>query len=289
MSVWSDMGLTGGRMNGVNPCVFLNNAYSFFYDLRKNIWPDDSSRWIPQWDFSLRRKAGEREPRNWIDWEFLGGYLSFNRYQGTYSPFFVPVRKVYWDTLFSRDDIFNETEESLLGETIVPCPYSATIMRTAIMDPAWPTQRYKIIQQMRYLTVPLEIRVKIYDIYSGGQIYWTDWYSESFWQRGYSDTDEFKWCGKDHGGRYLQLEAKFPEYWRKGDTVCKISYEGGWYYPEVTLPPPPINGRGWYDGRDYLTEEYTGQYSERGVVRLYGAVDLSTHPDYAEYFDVNTG
>ena len=162
-----------------------------------------------------------------------------------------------------------------------------TFPRTGLAQviPAWPLQRSGIIQKMRYLTVPLDIRSKLYDLYSDS-VYWTDHYGESR-QYGYLSTDDFRWNGSDDGGRYIRIEAQIPEYWAQGNTVCKIAFEGGWYDPDGSCPPPPVDGCGWHDGSRYSTGEYTGRFSARGVVRLFGAADLSTHPDFARYFDPN--
>lgn len=280
MSVWSDMGLSGGRMNGVDPCTFLNAAYGFFAEVRKHIRPDTESEQLRDFDFSLRRKAGEHELNTRSDWELLGKSLSFpveNKVLGR------PIPEIYWNTVPDRSGIFTQTEETLLGGETVPCPYAAPLMRREIMDPAWPLQRYGLIQKMRYMTVPLNIRSKVRD--SGtGAVFWVDHYSES-WQYGYLDTENFYWNGRLNTGRYILLEAEIPEYWRWGNTVCKIAFEGDRAEHYNGCPPPPVVGRGWHDGGRYLAGDYAGEYPFSGVVRLFGAADLSTHPDFARYFD----
>ena len=282
MSVWSDMGVGDGRMNGVEPGAFLNAAYAFFGEVRKHVWPDRTSAWLPDWGFSLRRKAGERERRNWNDWVLLGRYLSFPAETEALGR---PIPETFWNSLPGWNGIFAQTEETLLGGETVPCPYGSSPMRAEIMDPAWPLQRYGIIRKMRYMTVPLNIRTKVYDPYTGS-VYWTDHYSESY-QYGYLNTGGFYWNGLDDGGRYICIEAQLPEYWAQGSTVCRIAFEGGWADPGSTYPPPPVDGCGWHDGDRYFSGEYTGQFSSRGVLRLFGAADLSTHPDFARYFDPN--
>jgi len=156
-------------------------------------------------------------------------------------------------------------------------------MRTQIMDPAWPLQRYELIRKMRYMTIPLNIRSKVRDPNTGA-VSWIDHYYQSY-QYGYLNTDNFYWNGRLDTGRYILLEAEIPEYWTRGSAVCRIAFEGGWSEPDNGYPPPPVAGRGWHDGGRYLAGEYAGQFSARGIVRLFGAADLSTHPDFARYFD----
>ena len=273
------MGVRDGKMRGVNPCSFLNSAYGFFQELRRQIWPDDRGAQLPEWDFFLRRKAGERERSCWGDWLLLGRYLSFpsaNEKLGR------PIPETFWNSLPLWGNIFAQTEETLLDEEIAPSPYGDYYPGTEIMDPAWPLQRYRLIQKMRYMTVPLKIRTREYDRFSH-TVNWRD-YAETYPRS--INKDSFYWNGRDNEGQYVQIEAQIPEYWAQGNTVCKIGLEGGWKYSD-SRPPPPIDGCAWHNGTWYLSGEYTGLNSSPGIVRLFGAADLATHPDFARYFDVN--
>lgn len=276
MSVWSDMGIFDGRMNAVIPCVFLNTLYGFFQKIREKTLPEYVH--IRDWDFSLLRKAGY-----WgEEWRRIGDCLTFPT---TGLNLGRPVPESYWNSVPRWSTIMGLDEKTILGEDVIPWPYYAggDIKRPAIMDPSWPLQRHKLVQKMRYISVPLKVRT-LYYMYSSHSFVWTDYN----WTYGSIDTDYFDWCGQDKAGEYRQVEAEIPEYWRQGNTVCKIGYEGGWYWPvQASEPPPPINGCAWHSGNRYLSAEYTEQYSFRGFVRLYGVADLSTHPDFTQYFDIN--
>ena len=280
MSVWSDMGAAGGRMNGVDPGTFLNAACAFFREIRRRSWPDGRSR-FPEWDFSLRRKAGERELSTWNEWLLLGKYLSFPT---EIEELGRPIPEIYWNSLPRWSDIFTQNERTLLQEEILPCPYGETIIGPEIMDPAWPLQRLEVIRKMRYMTVPLNIRTREYDESSGT----CRWFDYSGVYPNSVNREDFRWNGQTNEGQYVQVEAQIPEYWTRGDTVCRIGYQGGWKwsYQEEYSGPPPINGCAWVNGARYLSGAYAGPGSGPAVVRLFGAADLATHPDFSRYFDV---
>ena len=292
MSVWTDMGVVRGRMNGVNPCTFLNTAYGFFQQTReKTRYEKEHST---DWDFLLRRKAGEADSLDWRKWREAGERLTFPAAPEEWGGLARPIPESYWNSVPRWSSILSLNEEALLGEDIIPWPY-ASQSRPAIMDPAWPRQRYKVIQQMRYMTVPLHIRTKekkyipTYPYYTFA---WGD-YSPQISNPYFINTRYFGWCGKELGGDYRQVEARIPEYWTQRNTVCKIGLEGGWSdvgeapVAPPGAPPPPINGCYWHNSSTYLSGEYTEEGSYWGTVRLFGAVDLSTHPDFAQFFDIN--
>ena len=272
MSVWSDIGVVDDHLNAVNPCAFLNAAYGFFKGMRYQIAViTHAMPTLPDYDFLFRRKSNPRALRPDafscpMEPDMLGR----------------PIPENYWNTLPQWGEIFAQTEETLLGEDIVPFPYSRT--GNSIMSPEWPLQRYKIIQKMRYMTVPVELRAKEYGKWIDYSHRWDIYDSYRPITEYGMNTDKFWWR---KSGQYSQLEAQIPEYWSKGNTVCKIGYIGRWALPDDPNPPPPINGCAWSGGSLYLTEEYMGTYSGRAVIQLYGAVDLATHPDFAQYFDMN--
>lgn len=286
MSVWSDMGVIGAEMRGVDPCTFLNTAYGFFKELRQQIRPEWDSFHLPDWDFARHRKAGDRGMRGGVYWPALERDLSFP--SGYYGQLGLPIPESYWNSVPRWSEILTCDEARLIGEDILQSPYGYGA-RPAVMDPAWPVQRYKVIQKMRYITVPLNIRTKEWN-WQYNRVEWVDYRDPSG-----SDIfahsinrDDFDWTAPGRGGQYIQIEAQISEYWARENVVCKIGYEGGWRYSGLDREqPPPINGSAWVGGDRFLSGEYTGSASWPGIVRLFGAVDLSTHPDFERYFDIN--
>ena len=296
MSVWSDMGLVNARMYAVNPCTFMNTAYGFFRDLRLKLWPADDPNvplYLPDYDFSLHRRCGDKGGAGSAQWPELDdtkapGYrnrnvLSFPDVPSEYLGF--PVPESYWNSIPKWSEIFTYTEKMLIGEDVMHSPYYEYGERPSRNDPAWPIQRYKVIQAMRYTTIPINIRVKDYDRYTDTAT-WHEWHPTFFPYNHSINDPNFPWAVRYEYGGYLQIEAEVPEYWTQGNTVCKIGYEGGWNGPGWEVDPP-ISGCVWNSGNRFLSSEYTGKISPRAIVRLYGAADLATHPDFEQYFDTN--
>ena len=148
------------------------------------------------------------------------------------------------------------------------------------MDPAWPVQRYKVIQQLRYITVPLDIRVEVQN-WGTSEWYWVDWYSEAG-NSQYGCINKtvypyFDWI-------FLRkIEAKFADYWTQGNTVCKIGVFGEKPYDGYSIQ---IDGCFWVNDKEYSCTRSSGVENPEQKLRIYGAVDLSTHPDFAQYFDI---
>lgn len=291
MSIWGDMGLFNSRMNGVNPCTFLNAAYGFSHDLRKKLWPERTAIHTPDFDYTAHRK-GTDGSRLTTFWPHYNWYFSFP--DDEYGPLGRPVPEEYWNSIPRWSEILTYDEQRLIGEEIIQNPYFLGPEKPDITDPAWPLQRYNVIQHLRYLSVPLDIRTKEYN----EQLKINEWKDYKYEYHYYQDNsirrDDFYWHGRNATvWGYVQVEARISEYWRQGNTVCKIGYEGRWKddWDQQHFPPAPLNGCAWSDGNYFLSDEFTENLGNRSggdsIVWLYGVVDLATHPDFAQYFDIN--
>ena len=279
------MGLFDGRMNGVIPCAFLNAAYGFSHDLRKKLWPERTNIQTPDFDYTAHRKGTDGSVLKYF-WPHYNWYFSFP--DDEYGPLGRPVPEAYWNGLPRWSEILTYDEQMLIGEEIIQNPYFLGPEKPDITDPSWPLQRYKVIQHLRYISVPLDIRTKEYN--ARLKIYeWKDYkYENHIYQDNSINRDRFYWHGRlgDDWG-YVQVEARISEYWRQGNTVCKIGYEGKWKEPAGHTVPTPLDGCAWVNGNYLLSNEYTGNRSGDGIVKLYGVADLATHPDFEQYFDIN--
>jgi hypothetical protein len=129
-----------------------------------------------------------------------------------------------------------------------------------------PTQIYTLIQKMRYCIIPLEC------FFSNQWQDWTEW----FYNTGCINQPQYYW------NYNRRLKVIIPEYWRKENTQYKIGV-----YAKNTTPGDavPVNGSFWKNAAEYTTP---GIASTNGIsdVRIYGAIDLSTHPDFKKYIDI---
>lgn len=232
MSVWGDMGIVNGKMFGVWPGVFLSAAYGFFAAVRAKAYPSGLYN-FPEQSFDFLRKAG------------TGLYVPTRRIALDRNYIFgSPVGAANWNGLPDWPSSFALTEADLIGEALVPNPFN--IWRD-VSEPAWALQRYKLIQALRYIVIPLKITVY-----------------------GQSHEDYFvgiKWTDGE------ELTATMPDYWRQG--VSRIGIEGESGKPVGTSW---ITSSSWsytYHGEDVYQ-----------TLRIYGAADLSTHPDFSQYFDI---
>ena len=262
-SVWYDIGIRNGEMFGVNPCTFLTTAYGFWRLLKSKLRP---LVYIPpEYDFSMISKWPlQGDIATQIFWaNHLEGYLAP---YDTVSFSMWPVKSAFWSGSPDFSGIFAvDTESDLIGETIVPYPYSTYV--SDLMDPRWPLQRYAVIQHMRYILVPLDIRLKMFSSSEYG-----GWWKDA----DHIDESRFSWgVGNNSCDK---IEIAFPEYWQQGDTACKIGINGE--------SGKPISGDFWFSGRSY-SYTFSGPDDAEQSLKIFGAVDLATHPDFTQYFDVN--
>ena len=276
MSVWSDMGVIDGKMRGVNPCRFLNAAYRFFqdlkYEMRHSVKTDHhASEWH---DFSFDRLLRyEMHGRSDLPSHI---WLNFSTKSNDGYAFNTPITEEQWNSEAPDwNTVFSMSEKDLLGEEPISYPALSALFGGAyISDIPWLEQRCKLIQKVRFVTVPLKIRV-LNTPYSTSEGEWIDW----GYNKGCIDWEDFQWF------YYRQIEADIPEYWCKEGTVCKIGVNSEYLTPYYTSPP--FDGDFWVSGPHFKSgkTDYKERYSK---IKLYGAVDLATHPDFKKYFDINT-
>lgn len=248
MSVWRDMGfLADGSAFGVDPGTFLSTAYGFWALLREKSFPaGPPSMLLPPFGFAFRRKSGDNA--NW--WSLLGEYLSFPDGNG-FQQFARPVPVSVWETAPDWPTTLFLLEPDILGEQVVPCPYSFPFRD--VMSPDWPEQRRKLIDLARYAVVPLAITIR-----RGAATSAAEYISYSF-----------QWFENS------AIEASFPAYWQQA-TSRKVGVFG-----EKDMP---IAGNFWQDTA--YSFSYTQADIRSQTLWIYGAVDLATHPDFAEFYDI---
>ena len=267
MSVWSDMGLVEGRMNGVDPCVFLDTALAFFEEVR------------------FRTLENYRRNEGSFGLRLMGLGETYTRYFSCFDAYFperrlgMPVPERFWEGTPVWSTVFGLGEAGVLEEDVLFPPDTRYFRVT---DPAWPLQRYRLIQRMRYLTVPAEVRIlKGYDgqWYAGGGGALDHWYLRGWWYEAYDRP--FYW--EPNGSK--RIRVRIPEYWTRENTVCRIGFE----VEKINsgTPDPPISGCFWHRGNEYLSAEYAGPEETSCYMRGFGVADLSTHPDFAQYFDID--
>ena len=163
-----------------------------------------------------------------------------------------PVPAEYWNGTPDWPSTFAITEDQLLGEQAVT-PVYPYFLDTA----KWAEQRYRIIKFTRYAVIPLAIhRVLIQTERDERYLY-----------------GGIGWGGTGRGAT-RSLSVTFLDYWKQA-TVRKIGLQGE--------SGKPVSGVYWTaDDWDYEYPDYN-RVSQQ--LNIYGAVDLATHPDFAQYFD----
>lgn len=262
-SVWYDMGMRDGKFCGVNPCTFLNTAYRFFFELktacRRSIAPgyspSDSDKY-----FSFTGKAIYEE------------YLAWNRGVGqdrlSYgnAPYGTPFPREKWDAPRPswEDDTLSPKLADVLQEEPFSFPnqYAGQFFSSKTLD--FSKQLYSLIQKMRFCIIPIECFYR-----DPGSLKWHKWSNYGYLNRTVS------WGGK------RRLKFQIPEYWRKEQTQCKIGVCARNITPEFKVP---IDGSFW-EGTEYTTPESADDVYGESEMRVYGVIDLSTHPDFRKYID----
>lgn len=181
-------------------------------------------------------------------WGDLGEYLSFP-YVETYSLPGHPVPASMWSTSPDFPALDDLDESGVLGDTVIPSPYASRFRD--VMRPDWPEQRYKLIRLTRYALVPLELKI-------GGEVWLSGFYPGSWIDWAWTRT----------------IEAAIPAYWQQA-TSRKIGING--------QEGKPISGNSW-QGDAWSFTYSSGELGQ--YLWLYGAADLATHPDFAQYFDI---
>ena len=259
MSVWSEIGIIdGGTFFGVLPGAFLQTAWGFLSEIKNRLWP-----WMYQ--MSAHDFSGWQKSWPIPDWQYDYFERSF-RVIDSYVTFGAPVSPAVLSGSPDWNAVFTATEGGLLGQTVIPFPYY--MRKISVMAPGWYKQRYALYQLFRYTVVPLDITLRHYYNNTRTDVE-TDHVASSYFVWG---TEE------SHGGSdwYDKIDVSFPAYWSQA-TTCKIGIEG-----EAGKPL----GISWVDGKTW-SYQYTGAEPTSQTLTIYGAVDLTTHPDFSQYFDID--
>lgn len=270
-SIWYEMGMRDGVFRGTVPAAFMNAAYRFFLTLRDQCRMNVYDSYRPSasetaFVFNARDKFG-----NWrgFDYRMFRDKFTFQA-----PPLGSPIPEELWTTGRPEWTKISFSEEELLGEEIIPHPYNADNTGRAIgrlsMSMQWETQRYKLIQKMRWCIIPLKVSVR----YSHYNDWWREWYGN----RACIDYN-FPW------EIYPQIKVSFSDYWTQEDTVYKIGIYAKKLHPDYRTP---IEGCYWVKDKTFTTPPWPPdqRWFGESSLRIYGAVDLSTHPDYQHYFDL---
>ena len=275
-SIWYEMGLRNGTFKGTVPAVFMNSAYRFFLDLKTRCRQSIVPGYTPsgkdvQFTFTGRDRQG-RWHTPWTQ-DFYREFFTFGSV-----PMGTPVGKEFWESEkpVLTDEVLAPAEENILGEEIALAPSAYTGDLRLINDISWEKQRYLLIQKMRYCIIPLKILSRKKNYISS----WTKWY-EYLGNTGCVDRKSFYW------GDHSQLHIKFPEYWTAGNTRCRIAVNARNLTSGYKVP---VEGNFWCSGVEYITPpppERDLWYSS-SQLRIYGVVDLASHPEWQKYFDTET-
>lgn len=277
-SIWYEMGIREGLFTGTVPAAFMNAAYRFFLDLKTKCHQSINSKYLPaekddKFSFTGRNKNATWHDRQtfWMPSEFFRKNFTFDKI-----PMGTPVTEKFWNTETPEltDEVLNPSETTILGEESIPSPAESKYTLMLLNDVSWESQRYRLIQKMRYCIVPLKIeyRTKNY------KYEWSSWY-EYLGNTGCIDKISFDWS------RYSQLRIQIPEYWAAETARCKICITARNNTPYYKVP---VEGNILINGNTYTTPkppEKETWYST-SQLRIYGLIDLASHPDWQKYFDI---
>ena len=268
-SVWYQMGMRDGAFRGTVPAAFMNNAYRFFLDLRDQCRKVLSPGYIPpesenKFSFNARDRYGR--------WRGYPDIIYRNMFTFQQVPMGSPLPEEVWNAPKPKWDKVNFTEEEILNEEIIPF---GTFRGKPADSTEWETQRYRLIQKMRYCLIPLLIEVSTLD-YQKRET-WQDYHYNS----GCVDQETFHW---DY---WYRLKVKIPDYWSQKNVISKIGINAE---NLTSANNVPINGSRWMEQKSFTTAKNTGNSLWLGTskLRIYGAVDLASHPDFAKYFHHTT-
>lgn len=265
-SIWHEMGIRDGKFCGVEQTKFLNTLYRFNYELQQELrkslneeswglrsYYDKSFNGRPKWNpgkYTYHESNFE---------EFVEEMTTIPR-----APFGTPITQEYWNSAEPKweEKTLLPTLKDLLGEEKITYPARTTGTYGGIKrvgDIAWEKQQYRLVQAMRYRIVPL--------LFQG--------LSAEAAHYGYADFKHYGW-----GISNIKIEV--PEKWRQAD--CKIGI-----FAKVVNDgrEAPIDGCFWVSGKTPYVKEITQKpFQTASELRIYGAVDLATHPDYQKFFEI---
>lgn len=274
------MGIRDGRFQGTVPAVFMNSAYRFFLDLKTKCHQSINSKYLPAEKDDKFSFTGRNKNATWHDRQTFFDPKQFFLEKFTFDkvPMGTPVTEKFWnaETPELTAEVLNPSEKTILGETeIIPSP-AENPMRISMPNDslAWQSQRYRLIQKMRYCIVPLKIEYRT----KNHRYEWSSWYEYTY-HTGYIEDDDFDWS------RYSQLRIQIPEYWATATARCKICITAKKNVPGYKVP---VEGNILINGNTYTTPQPPDKeiWENNSKLRICGLIDLVTHSDWQKYFDI---
>ena len=262
-SAWYAMGMRDGNFCGVNPATFLNTAYRFFLTLKTSCRKAVTPEYRPsdaEESFSFNGLAKSRE---YLDWEY---YSTKERFSYDRAPLGAPFAPEKWEDPHPLWDaeVLERTRDDVLGEESFTHGPHDTYTRGFIFDLQFQKQLYKLIQKFRFSIIPLEVS------YLGNDGKWHEWFGNT----GCVNLTCY-WSS------YKRWKVRIPEYFRKEQALCKIGVYAKNQSPGYRVP---IDGSFWNESYEYTTPAVSS--TGWSTLRIYGAIDLSTHPDFKKYIDI---
>lgn len=260
------MGVRDGEFCGVDPGTFLNAAARFFLKLkhisRKSVLPG----YKPDAKEEAFSFAGTARWKEYLDWdnEACQGKFLYKE-----APMGVPLSQEIWESsgcTWTRE-VLAPPLASVLRETPVK---KSNISKGFLYSEhlAWQKQLLKLIGAMRYCIIPLSIS------YLNTDDKWYEWFGGT----GCINSTSFRWWSMK------KLKIKLPDLLNKGGIEFKIGVCARNLTPEY---PSPVEGTFWKTDDEYTISIAPDAYGS-SELRIYGAADLSRHPEFKEYFDSDT-
>jgi hypothetical protein len=263
------MGIRDGKFRCVPQSSFLNAAYRFFFDLYVK-----SHRSVePEWEPSNFEKKNAFRFNGIIKWAVRTDLERrvYDEFSFKGAPFGSPLPKAYWagDKPEWSYNILNPKEEDLIGEEIAPPIYYKLFFEKFLLRSGeflWEKQRYKLIEKMRFCTIPLDVQYR----YRGETRWWP------YRTKHYINAN-LSW----------ELEHRYkitvPPYW----CANGIDYKIGIFAKKRSSSDTQValDGCYWLKAPSFETNIIQNNVAGSSEVRIYGAVDLATHQDFAKYFD----
>ena len=264
-SVWYEMGMRDGAFRGTVPAAFMNCAYRFFLDLRDQCRKDLAPGYVcpereKNFSFNARDKFGR--------WRGYEGDIYKKNFTFQAPPMGTPIPEELWSTSRPEWKKVRFTEEEILGEEIISYGDGPGY---SFHSTEWEKQRYRLIQKMRYSLIPLQITFSTID--HTKQERWEEYYGNT----GCIDREVFPWDS------LYRLRVKIPDYWAQPGVPCKIGICAENLTSALNVP---LNGCRWVAQKNFTTAGTADKkpWLGRSKLRIYAAVDLAGHPDYAKYF-----
>lgn len=261
-SVWYDLGIRDGEFHGVDPTRFLNTAANFFIKLkhscRKSIMPGyTANNKALSYSFAgLCRWHGSQQ----LDWS--NPYCK-DRFIYQRAPLGTPItpENLAADPIWDNN-VTSPSLESILKEPRITREYAAGVRFYDELE--WQKQLMKLIQAMRYCIIPIDVHYMLHDGI------WREWYHAT----GCVNNNVY-WSDKK------RMHVRIPEYWDHEGLRFKL---GVWAKKASEGEGVPVEGAFWVNAKEYTIVVPPELYTN-SLLRIYGVIDLSIHPDFREYFE----